>query len=96
MVRVPVRRRSVRIRGDAIGHRTITTAGAPAVIVIHSALLVAVQSQPAATLTVKLRVAPVALTLADVGAIVGVHVAPACVTVNVWPAIVSVPVREVV
>ena len=52
-------------------------------IVIHSALLVAVQSQPAATLTVKLRVAPVALTLADVGAIVGVQVAPACVTVNV-------------
>ena len=44
---------------------------------------VAVQSQPAATLTVKLRVAPVALTLADVGAIVGAQLAPACVTVNV-------------
>ena len=53
-------------------------------IVIHSALLVAVQSQPPATLNCAARVT-VALTLADVGAIVGAQVAPACVTVNVRP-----------
>jgi hypothetical protein len=32
----------------------------------------------------------------DVGEIVNVHGAPACVTVNVCPPIVSVPVRDVV
>ena len=32
----------------------------------------------------------------DVGAMVNVHGAPACVTVKVWPPIIIVPVRDVV
>jgi hypothetical protein len=40
-------------------------------------------------------VAPAATTLDDAGEIVGAQVAPACVTVKVWPATVIVPVRFV-
>lgn len=66
-------------------------------IVIHVALLVAVQPQPvpAVTLTVPV-VAEDDVRLDDVGEIANVHGAPACVTVKVWPPIVSVPVRELV
>jgi len=67
------------------------------VIVIHVALLVAVQLQPVpvVTLTVPV-VAEDDVRLDDVGEIVNVHGAPACVTVKVWPPIVIVPVRELV
>jgi len=67
---------------------------APALIVIHVALLVAVQLQPVPAVTVTV---PVVATddvrFDEVGAIVNVQGAPACVTVNVCPPIVSVPVR---
>ena len=70
---------------------------APAPIVIHVALLVAVQLQPEPAVTV---IEPLAARddgrLFDVGEIVKVHETPACVTVKVWPAIVIVPVRDVV
>jgi len=70
---------------------------APALIVIQVALLVAVQLQPVPAVTVTV---PVAATedvrFDDVGAIVNVHGAPACVTVKLCPPIVIVPVREVV
>ena len=70
---------------------------APPLIVIQASLLVAVQLQPVSAVTVT---EPVAATddvrLDDVGEIVNVQGAPACVTVNVWPPIVIVPVREVV
>lgn len=66
---------------------------APLVIVIHAALLVAVHAQPVATATVLLPVPPEAATDWPVGVMDGEHVAAACVTVNVAPAIVSVPVR---
>lgn len=69
---------------------------APALIVIHAALLVAVHAHPAPAVTVTAPVPVVAATLADAGAIVGVQGTPFCVTVNVDPAIVSVPVRLVV
>ena len=66
----------------------------PAPIVIHAALLTAVQLQPAPAVTVT---APLAANddgrFDDVGEIVMVHETPACVTVKVWPAIASVPVR---
>ena len=68
----------------------------PAVIVIHAALLVAVQLQPAAAVTVTTPVPALDVALAEAGEIVGVHGAPACVTVKVLPAIVTVPVRDVV
>ena len=70
---------------------------APAPIVIHASLLVAVQLQPALAVTV---IEPLAASddgrLFEVGEIVNVHETPACVTVNVCPPIVIVPVRDVV
>ena len=64
---------------------------------IQPTLLVAVQLQPvpAVTVTVPVVAADV-VRLEDVGAMVNVHGAPACVTVKVLPAIVIVPVRDVV
>jgi hypothetical protein len=69
----------------------------PDVIVIHEALLDAVQAHVDPALTATEPVPPAA----DAGAVgeaieyvhVGAGVAAACVTVNVCPAIVSVPVR---
>jgi len=70
---------------------------APAPIVIHVALLVAVQLQPLLVVTV---IEPLAASddgrFDEVGEIVKVHETPACVTVNVCPPIVIVPVRELV
>jgi hypothetical protein len=69
---------------------------APALTVIHVALLVAVQAQPVPAVTVMVPVTAAEVTLADAGEIVGPHgTAACCVTVNVDPAIVSVPVRDV-
>ena len=68
---------------------------APALIVIHAALLVAVHAHPLPAVTVTVPLTIVEATLADAGEIVGVHGAPACVTVNELPAIVMVPVRDV-
>ena len=68
---------------------------APAVTVIHAALLVAVQVQPVAAVTVTPPEAPAATTFAEVGEIVGAHDVPAWVTVKVLPATVTVPVRVV-
>ena len=70
---------------------------APALIVIHAALLDAVQLQPAPAVTVMVPVAAAAVVRFDEpGEIVDVHVVPACVTVKVCPPIVIVPVRDVV
>jgi len=70
---------------------------APALIVIQASLLAAVQLQPVPAVTVTV---PVVATddvrFDEVGAIVNVHGAPACVTVKVCPATVIVPVRDVV
>ncbi len=66
---------------------------APLVTVIHAALLAAVHEQPVATVTPLLPVPPDAANDWPVGEIVGEQEAAACVTVNVAPAIVSVPVR---
>ena len=64
-------------------------------IVSHGSFTIAVQLQPVPELTVTVPVAAAELARFDeVGEIVNVHGAPACVTVNVWPAMVSVPVRE--
>ena len=63
---------------------------------IQVALLVAVHAQPVAAVTATVPVPAADVTLADAGEIVGVQGAAACVTVNVLPPIVSVPVRKVV
>ena len=62
------------------------------VMVSQEALLVAVQEQPVVVVTFVLPVLAVAVGLNEVGATENVQGAPACVTVNVWPAMVSVPV----
>src|SRR5262249_56083224 len=71
---------------------------APAVTVNHvGALLVAVQVQlPTDAVTPTVPLPAAALGDALVASNVNVHGAPACVTVKVCPAIVSVPVRGVV
>ena len=71
---------------------------APAVTVSQLvALLTAVQLQPVPAVTVTVPVvAADDVRFEDVGAMVKVHGAPACVTVKVCPPIVIVPVREVV
>jgi hypothetical protein len=66
---------------------------APAVTVIHVALLTAVQEHPVVVVTVVDPLAPAAGTDWLEGEIENVHPTPACVTVNVWPAIVAMPVR---
>ena len=69
---------------------------APALIVIHAALLVAVHPQLGDALTVTVPVLAADVTLADVGVSVGAHGAAAWFTVKVLPPIVTVPVRAVV
>ena len=66
-------------------------------MVIHVALLVAVQLQPEADVTSTVPVvAADDVRFDDVGTMVNVHGAPACVTVKVCPPMVIVPVREAV
>jgi hypothetical protein len=64
---------------------------APEVIVSHEALLVAVHAQDAVT-EIAVPAPPAAPMVWLVELIDGVH-DPDCVTVNVWPPIVTVPVR---
>ena len=60
-------------------------------------MLAAVQLQPVPAVTVTVPVAAADVVRFDeVGAIVNVQGAPACVTLKVWPPIVMVPVRELV
>ncbi len=68
----------------------------PAVTVIHASLLIAVQPQPVGALTVTTLDVPDDVVDTDAGETPETQLTPACVTVNVWPPIVSVPVREVV
>ena len=67
---------------------------APAVIEIQAAFVAAFHAQPAPAVTLTLALPPVEVKLFVVGEIEYVHGAPPCVTVNVEPAIVIVPVRE--
>ena len=69
---------------------------APVLMVIHVALLAAVHAQPVAAVTVTAPAPAADVRPADAGEIVGAQGAAACVTVNVLPPIVSVPVRDVV
>lgn len=68
---------------------------APVRMVTHDALLVAVQLQPAPAVTITVPMPPEAARDWLAGEIVNEHGAAACVTVNVLPPTVSVPVRGV-
>jgi hypothetical protein len=92
---------TVPVRGDAFGFAATEYAtgpfplpDAPGATVIQAALLVAVHVHPAAAVTLTLPEPPDPGTLVDPGEIVGAHEVPACVTVKVLPATVTVPVRE--
>jgi hypothetical protein len=68
---------------------------APLVIETHGASSTAVQEHPAGMETAMLPVLAAESTDTPAGEIVDVHGIPACVTVNAWPAIVTMPVRGV-
>jgi hypothetical protein len=93
MVNVPVRLEATVFAVTSNVTEPLPDPVAPPVTVIHGALLAAVQLQPVATLTALLPLPAAAVKDCVAGEIVGEQVAAACVTVNVAPAIVSVPVR---
>src|SRR5947208_7535406 len=72
---------------------------APAATAIHGAFDTTVHAQPLPAVTVTVPGPPWSLTGSEVGEIVYVHggggggANAACATVNVWPAIVIVPLR---
>jgi hypothetical protein len=66
------------------------------VIVSQVSLLVAVHVQPVLVVMVSVAAPPLAVAVGLVGDTVNAHGAAACVTVTVTPAIVIVPVRDVV
>ena len=93
IVSVPVRLEAMGLEATRKPTVPLPDPDAPLVTVIHAALLAAVHAQPVATDTLLLPLPPAAVKDCVVGEIDGVHGAAACVTVNVAPAIVSVPVR---
>jgi hypothetical protein len=68
----------------------------PAVTVTQLAPLVAVHAQPVVVVTATLPVPPAAPNACDDGEMLNAQPAAACVTVKLWPAIVSVAVRATV
>lgn len=64
--------------------------------VIQETVLVAVHPHPVEVVRVIVPEPPPATAVREVGVIEYVHVVPAWVTWNVWPATVAVPVREMV
>jgi hypothetical protein len=67
--------------------------GVPPVMLIHDALLDAVQGQPADTVTPTVPGPPLEPTVTCVADNVGVHTMPAWLTVNARPAIERVALR---
>jgi len=63
------------------------------VIVSHDAWLVASQLQPPVVVRIDVWAPPAGGAVTVSGETLNVHEAPACATVIVWPATVSVPVR---
>jgi hypothetical protein len=94
MVAVPVRAVVEVLAATVIATVPLPLPLAPLVIVSHEALLVAVHAQPVRLVTATLAAWPAASALVDPGLIAYVQAAAAWVTVNVCPAMLSVPVRE--
>jgi hypothetical protein len=91
-VSVPLRR-FPGFEATAIATAPFPVPLAPDVIVIQESPLVAVQEHPAALETEIVAVPPDGATVSDVGLTEYEQATAACVTANVWPAIVAVPVR---
>jgi hypothetical protein len=94
MVRVPTRELPVVFAAIANCTLPLPLPDAPDVIVIQGTLLTAVQVHEPWVLTLTEPVAAALPTSCDVGEIEYEQLLPVCSTVNVWPAIVSVPVRD--
>ena len=91
---------SVPLRGVVLGLAcTVKATGplpvplAPAVTVIQLTLLSADHGHPVCVVTCADPLSPMLAADVDVGEMENVQLTPACVTVNVCPAIVSVPTR---
>ena len=95
-VKVPVRADVPVLAATLYVTEPLPLPDAPAVIVIHAALLTAVHPQPVPALTETTPVKPIDPTLLDVAESVARHTLPACVTVNEFPPAVSVPVLGLV
>jgi hypothetical protein len=97
MVSVPVRGLMLALAAALNATEPFPLPLAPLVTVSQDvALLTPVHAHPASVVTVVEPVPPPATTDWLVGESEYVHGAAACVTVNVWPAMVRVPVRELV
>lgn len=97
IVIVPVREVAVVFAATLYATFPFPVPLAPTPIVIQASLLTAVQLQLPGAVTATLPLAAIDdVRFKDVGAMVTVQDSPACVTVNVCPPIVMVPVREVV
>lgn len=92
IVRVPVRLAPV-FGATSNVMEPLPIPDSPLATVIQALLLTAVQGQSTAAVTVPLPIPPGAGNDWLVGDTVAEHALPACVTVNVAPAMVSVPVR---
>jgi len=95
MVSVPVRDEVPVLSVNAKATVPLPVPLAPDVMETHERVSVVVQLQPAAVVTLTLPVPAAAAGVSKVGAAVKVHGggAPACVTVTVWPATVTLAVR---
>ena len=93
IVSVPVRTAAIVLGATVKLAEPLPEPVAPAVTVIQVALLTDVQVQPVAVVTDAEPLSPAAGTDWLEGEIENVHPAGLCVTVNVWPPIVIVPLR---
>ena len=94
IVKVPLRLEAIVFAATSKVTEPLPDPVAPPVTVSHEVLLVAVQLHPVATVTVLLPPPAAAVKDCVVGDIDGEQDAAAWVTVNVLPAIVSVPVAR--
>lgn len=93
IVIVPFRVNAVLLGATAYWTRPSPSPGDPDVTVIQATFVVADHPQPAVPSTVTEPVPPKPPSEIESGDSVSVHATPACVTVTVCPAIVTIPVR---
>jgi len=96
MVNVPVRALALGFAATVKPTDPLPLPLLPLVTVIQPTLAAADQGQPAPEVTLVEPAPPAAVTDKLLDAIANVQPTPACVTMNVWPPIVSVPFRWLV
>jgi hypothetical protein len=92
-VTVPVRAAPVVLAAADTATVPLPVPELPLVIVIHGTFGIAVHVQAGPVVTIVEAAPPPTGTDCDDGAMAKLHAAAACMTLNVWPAIVTVPVR---